>query len=703
MAALPGAATAAQSLIFQGWRMTTPVNPFLAEWTGTYELPPFADITPEHYLPAFEQAFAQNNADIAAIVTNEAEPSFENVIVALERSGKLLGKVGAVFGNLAAADTSDALKAIEREIMPRYAAHEQAIASNAILFARIEKLYQRRDELGLTPEQKRLLERYHLRGVRAGAKLDEAGRKRMSEIAERLATLGTRFSQNVLADEAGYMLLLESEADLAGLPGFLRNAAAATATERGHPGKYAITLSRSSIEPFLQFSSRRDLREEAFRAWISCGANGGDTDNRAIIAEILKLRAERAQLLGFDSFAAYKLEDTMAGTSGAVRALFEKVWEPARVKAAAERDMLAARARAEGDNADIAPWDWRYYAERVRKAEHDLDEAKVKPYFELDRMIAASFETARRLFGLTFNERTDLPRYHPDVRVWEVFGEDGALIGLFYGDYFTRPSKRGGAWMSAFRMQERMDGSVLPVVVNVLNFVKGAPGDPVLLSLDDARTLFHEFGHGLHGLLSDVTYKSLSGTSVLKDFVELPSQLYEHWLLTPEILNAYALHAETGEPMPPELVERLLAARKFNQGFATVEFLAAGIADMDLHEMTDVAPDFDVDEAERRTLARIGMPSEIVLRHRPAHFLHLFSGGGYAAGYYSYLWSEVMDADAFRAFEDTGDVFNPELAAKLRKYVYSSGGSMEPSEAYIAFRGRAPEADALLAKRGLTG
>jgi peptidyl-dipeptidase Dcp len=681
--------------------MTTPENPFLADWTGVHELPPFADITPEHYLPAFEAAFNQDNADIAAIIADPSEPSFDTVIAALERSGRLLSKVASVFGNLAAADTSEPLKAVEREIMPRLAAHGQAIASNTVLFAKIDQLYQRRHELGLSPEQMRLLERYHLGGVRAGARLDEAGRKRLSEIAERLAALGTRFSQNVLADEAGYMLLLESEADLAGLPAFLRNAAAATAGERGHPGKYAITLSRSSIEPFLQFSSRRDLREEAFRAWIGRGMKGGETDNRAIIAEILKLRAERAKLLGFESFAAYKLDDTMARTSEAVRALLEKVWEPARAKAAAERDMLADRARREGDNADIAPWDWRYYAERVRKADHDLDEAQVKPYFELDRMIAASFETARRLFGLTFKERTDLPRYHPDVRAWEVFGADGALVGLFYGDYFTRPSKRGGAWMSAFRSQERMDGPVLPVVINVLNFVKGAPGDPVLLSLDDARTLFHEFGHGLHGLLSDVTYRSLSGTSVLKDFVELPSQLYEHWLLTPEILNDFALHAETGEPMPADLMQRLLAARNFNQGFATVEFVASGIADMDLHEMTGIGDDFDVDAAERRTLKRIGMPAEIVLRHRPAHFLHLFSGGGYAAGYYSYLWSEVMDADAFRAFEETGDVFNPELAAKLRKYIYSSGGSREPGEAYAAFRGRPPEVDALLAKRAL--
>ena len=674
-------------------------NPLIAEWTGPYELPPFAEIKPAHYAPAFQAAFDAHNAEIAAIIADPAEPDFDTVIAARERAGKLLSKAASVFFNLAATDTTEELQAIERDVAPRLASHSQAIATHPALFAKVESLWESRDALGLTPEQMRLLERHYRGHLRSGAKLDEAGRKRMGEIAARLAELGTKFSQNVLADEASYMLLLENEADLAGLPDFLRTAAAATAEARGHPGKYAITLSRSSIEPFLQFSARRALREEAFRAWIARGTNGGESDNRAVIAEILALQAERAKLLGFDSFAAFKLDDTMAKTPEAVRDLLAKVWQPAREKAERERAMLASLALASGDNAAIAPWDWRYYADKVRKAEHDIDEAEVKPYFELNRMIEAAFETARRLFGLTFTERTDLPRYHPDVRVWEVFGADGKPVGLFYGDYFTRPSKRGGAWMTRFRDQERLDGEVKPVIVNVMNFVKSAPGEPALLSLDDARTLFHEFGHGMHGLLSDVTYPSLSGTSVLRDFVELPSQLYEHWLLTPEILNTYARHAETGAPMPPALLKRLLAARNFNQGFSTIEYLAAAIIDMDLHEEAPGA-DFDVDAAERATLARIGMPSEIVLRHRPGHFLHLF-GGGYAAGYYSYLWSEVMDADAFRAFEETGDVFHPELAAKLKRFIYSSGGSIEPTEAYIAFRGRLPDVDALLEKRGL--
>jgi peptidyl-dipeptidase Dcp len=680
---------------------STQHNPLIAEWTGPYQLPPFAAIQAEHFLPAFAAAFDAHNAEIVAIIADPAEPTFDTVIAARERAGKLLSRVAAVFFNLASTDTDDALQAIEREIAPNLAAHGQAIATNPALFAKVESLWQRRDAIGLSAEQMRVLERYYRGHLRSGAKLDETGRKRMGEIAEQLAELGTQFQQNVLADESSYMLLLETEADLAGLPAFLRAAAAATAEARGAPGKYAITLSRSSVEPFLQSCARRDLREAAFRAWIARGTNGGATDNRAVIAELLTLQAERANLLGFDSYAAFKLDDTMAKTPDAVRDLLTRVWRPARDKAAVERAKLASLASESGDNAAIAPWDWRYYAAKLRKAEYNIDEAEVKPYFELNRMVEAAFETARRLFGLTFVERADLPRYHSDVRVWEVFAAGGEPVALFYGDYFSRPSKRGGAWMTAFRSQERLDGDVLPVIVNVMNFVKSAPGEPALLSLDDARTLFHEFGHGLHGMLSDVTYPSLSGTSVLRDFVELPSQLYEHWLLTPDILNSYARHAETGEPMPAELLKRLLDARNFNHGLSTVEYVAAAIIDMDFHEQAP-PPGFDVDAAEQATLVRIGMPSEIVPRHRPGHFLHLF-GGGYAAGYYSYLWSEVMDADAFRAFEETGDVFNPELAAKLKRYIYSSGGTIEPAEAYVAFRGRMPDVGPLLEKRGLAG
>jgi peptidyl-dipeptidase Dcp len=679
--------------------MTATDNPLLTPWTAPFEMPPFAEIGPEHYRPAFDAALAEHNDEIAAIVADPAPPDFDNVIGAMERAGQLLNRVGSVFFNLVATDSDDALQEIERELTPRLAAHRQAISTNQALFAKIDAVYRQRHALGLTSEQLRVLDDIRRMFIRAGAQLDETGRKRAAEIAERQATLSTQFAQNVLADESGYLMLLD-EQDLDGLPGFFRSAAAATARERGHEGKYAVTLSRSSIGPFLQSSARRDLREEAFKAWIARGANGGKTDNRAIIAELLQLRAEKARLLGFDSYAAFGLDDTMAKTPAAVRELLLAVWTPARASAEQDRDELAKIAAAEGGNFAIEPWDWRHYAEKLRKAKHNLDEAELKPYFELDRMIAAAFETARRLFGLRFEPRPDLPVYHPDVRVWEVFDRAGKSIALFVGDYFARPSKRGGAWMSGFREQHKLGGEGRPIVVNVLNLVKGAPGEPSLLSVDDVRTLFHEFGHGLHGMLSDVTYPSVSGTSVKRDFVELPSQLYEHWAMTPEILKAYALHAETGEPMPDEVLGRVLDARKFDQGFATVEYVASALVDMDLHEAARAGEAIDIDAAEIETLERIGMPREIVLRHRPTHFQHLFSGG-YAAGYYSYLWSEVMDADAFGAFEEAGDLFHPETAEKLHRYIYSSGGSMDPAEAYRAFRGRMPDIGALLEKRGL--
>jgi peptidyl-dipeptidase Dcp len=682
--------------------MTATDNPLLAEWPAPYEVPPFADIRLEHYVPAIEAAFVAHLAEIAAIAQNAAEPTFQNVIEPLERSGWLYLRVASAFLNLADVQSTEAIQAIERDVSPRIAAHGHAIATDPGLFAQISAIYEQRDSLGLSREQLRVLEEHYKSRVRAGAHLDEAGRARMAEIAGRQAELATRFSQNVLADENSYLLLLD-EGDLTGLPDFLIAAAAETAKERGHAGKYGITLSRSSIVPFLQFSGRRDLREQAFKAWIARGAGGGETDNRANIAEMLRLRAEKARLLGFATYADYGLDNTMAARPSAVRELLEAVWKPARAQAMAESAGLSAAAAAEGENFALAPWDWRYYAEKVRKAKHNLDEAEIKPYFELDRMIEAAFDTAHRLFGVTVKPRTDLPLYHPDARAWEVFGHDGQPLGLFIGDYFARANKRGGGWMSTYRGQHKLDGNVRPVVVNVLNFAKGAPGEPSLLSMDDARTLFHEFGHGLHGLLSDVTYRSISCTSVKQDFVELPSQLYEHWLLTPEVMGRFALHTVTGEPMPQALMEKLLAARKFDQGFSTVEYVASAIIDMDLHEQAGAEADIDIDAAEAEVLARIGMPDAIVLRHRPTQFLHLFaSSSGYAAGYYSYLWSEVMDADAFSAFQETGDVFDPSTAARLYRYIYSSGGSMDPAEAYRAFRGRMPEIAALLEKRGLS-
>jgi peptidyl-dipeptidase Dcp len=673
-------------------------NPLLSDWRGDFGLPPFGDITSDHFRPAFDRALEAHRAEIDAIAADKAAPTFENTVAALEKSGRDLEKVANVFFVLTGANTGEAIEAVERDISPLLARHSNALYLNRALYGRIAALYDRRDTLGLSPEQARVLDRYHTRFVRAGGALEKPAQDQLAAINERLASLGTQFGQNVLADEKSYAMILE-EGDLAGLPDFARTAARAAAEERGHPGKYAITLSRSSVEPFLQFSARRDLREKLFQAWTKRGENGGATDNRALIAEMVRLRGERATLMGFASFADYRLDDNMAKTPAAARELLDEVWGRARAKAAAERDALQEMVTEEGGNFALAPHDWRYYAEKLRKAKYDLDEAEIKPYFQLDKMIEAAFETANRLFGLSFTA-AGVPLYHPDARAWEVTDKDGRHVGLFVGDYFSRGSKHSGAWMTSLRDQEKLSGDTRPIILNVCNFVKPADGQPALLSFDDARTLFHEFGHAMHGMLSNVTYPSLAGTAVASDFVELPSQLYEHWLEVPEILQKYARHAATGEPMPKALLDRLLATRTFNQGFATIEFTACALLDLDLHARKDETP-LDVDAFEKQRLDAIHMPAEIVMRHRLPHFQHLFSGGGYAAGYYSYMWSEVLDADAFEAFKETGDAFDPATAQRLRDFIYSAGNLRDPAEAYKAFRGRLPSVDALLKKRGL--
>ena len=673
-------------------------NPLLADWAGPFGLPPLTAIKPEHFRPAFDRALSRHRAEIDAIAANPAAPSFDNTIVALETGGRELERVANVFFVLAGADTGDDIEAIERDVSPLLARHSNALYLNSALYARIAELYARRETLGLDAEQARVLDRYHTRFVRAGGALDKPAQDRLAAINERLASLGTQFGQNVLADEKSYLLMLE-EGDLDGLPDFARAAARAAAQERGQPGKYAITLARSSCESFLQFSSRRDLREKIFQAWIKRGENGDATDNRALIAEMVSLRAERAKLLGFKTYADYRLDDQMAKTPQAARKLLDEVWGRARAKAHAERDALQTMITEEGGNFALAPWDWRYYAEKLRKAKFDLDEAEIKPYFQLDKMVEAAFETARRLFGLTFTP-VSVPLYHPDARAWEVNDKSGRHVGLFIGDYFARGSKHSGAWMTSLRDQEKLQGDVRPIILNVCNFSKPAPTEPALLSFDDARTLFHEFGHALHGLLSNVIHPLLAGTSVPSDFVELPSQLYEHWLEVPEILQKYARHAATSDPMPKALLDRLLATRTFNQGFATVEYTACALVDLDIHALPD-AGKLDVSKFEKDDLDRIHMPAEIVMRHRLPHFQHLFSGGGYAAGYYSYMWSEVLDADAFEAFEETGDAFDPTTAQRLRDFIYGAGNLRDPAEAYKAFRGRLPAVDALLKKRGL--
>ncbi|MHC6155288.1 M3 family metallopeptidase [Bradyrhizobium elkanii] len=674
-------------------------NPLLKAWRTPLETPPFAEIKPEHFLPAFEQAFADHSAEVAAITHDPALPDFDNTITALERSGKLLSKVSAVFYDLVSAHSSPAILEIDKEVSPRMARHWNPIMMNAVLFGRIAMLHEKRASLGLTGEQMRLLERTYTRFRRSGAGLDEAAKARMAEINERLAHLGTSFSHHLLGDEQEWFMEL-GEGDRAGLSDTFVAAAKATAEERGMPGKAIVTLSRSSVEPFLQSSSRRDLREKVYKAFTARGDNGNANDNNATIVEILRLREETAKILGFPTYAAYRLEDSMAKTPEAVRGLLERVWKPARARALADRDALQALIAEEGGNFTLASWDWRYYAEKLRQRRANFDDSAIKPYLVLDHMIEAAFDCATRLFGVTFEERKDIPVWHPDVRVWEVKGRDGQHKALFYGDYFARPSKRSGAWMTSLRDQQKLDGAVAPLVINVCNFAKGADGAPSLLSPDDARTLFHEFGHGLHGMLSNVTYPSLSGTSVFTDFVELPSQLYEHWQERPEVLQRFARHYQTGEALPDDLLKRFLAARKFNQGFATVEFVSSALVDLEFHTQP-AAASWDVRAFEQKELEKIGMPAEISLRHRPTQFGHIFSGDHYASGYYSYMWSEVMDADAFGAFEEAGDIFDPATAKRLHDDIYSSGGSRDPEEAYVAFRGREPEPDALLRRRGL--
>jgi peptidyl-dipeptidase Dcp len=669
-------------------------NPLLAQWTGPFGLPPFADIRDEDFAAAFDAGLTEARRTIAAIADASDAPTFANTIEALELAEETLDRVSGVFYNLAGADSTPAREALQRDLAPKMAAFSSEVTMNAALFARIDALWQGRDTLGLTAEQARVLELYRRMFVRAGAALDDAGRKRMAEVKERLAVLSTQFSQNLLADERDWSLPL-STADLAGLPDFVVAAARAAAEERGQEG-HLLTLSRSLIVPFLQFSPRRDLREVAYKAWVARGANGGETDNRAVAAEILRLREERAKLLGYDSFAAYKLETEMAKTPGAVRDLLMRVWTPARAKAEADAAVLAGMMHEDGINGDLEPWDWRYYSDKRRLAEHDLDEAELKPYFGLDAMIEAVFDTASRLFALEFTP-LDIPLYHPDARAWEVT-RNGRHLAVFIGDYFARGSKRSGAWCSSFRGQRKLGGDQRPVVVNVCNFAKPAKGEPALLSWDDARTLFHEFGHALHGMLSDVTYGFIAGTSVARDFVELPSQLYEHWLEVPEVLDRHARHVRTGMPMPAALRDRLLAASTYDQGFGTVEYIASALVDLAFHEGTAPADPMAV---QAEVLGALGMPAAIGMRHATPHFAHVFSGDGYSAGYYSYMWSEVMDADAFDAFREAGDAFDPETARRLETSILAAGGSQEADALYRAFRGRMPGVEPMLRGRGL--
>ncbi|QRM53464.1 M3 family metallopeptidase [Sinorhizobium sp. BG8] len=679
------------------------ISPALVEWNGLNGLPRFDLVEDNAFSSAFDAAFDAHQTEVEAIAGNTAAPTFDNTVTALEIAGDELSRVSALFWNRAGANTNETIQALEREIAPKMSRHYSRIGTNQALFSRIDELWQKREELDLSGEQTRVLERHWKGFVKSGAALAKDKQERLTAINETLAGLGAKFGQNVLADEKSWALLLSEESELAGLPDFLRDAMAAAARERGEDGKYAVTLSRSIIEPFLTFSTNRVLREQAFHAWAARGRNGGETDNREIVKETLALRAEKASLLGYAHYAALKLDNTMAKTPESVNELLTTVWAKAVARAREEEAELAELVVEEGKNHPVMPWDWRHYAEKLRARKFDFSEAELKPYLQLEKIIEACFDVAGRLFGIRAVEKKDVPAYHPDVRVFEIRDRDDRLLAMFLGDYFARASKRSGAWMSAFQSQHKLplkNGAIgeIPIIYNVCNFAKPAEGKPALLSLDDARTLFHEFGHALHGMLSNVTYPSVSGTGVSRDFVELPSQLYEHWLTVPDILKAYAVHYETGQAMPQALLDKVLAARTFNAGFATVEFTSSALVDMAFHTRGPVEDPMAV---QADVLEGLGMPASIVMRHATPHFQHVFSGDGYSAGYYSYMWSEVLDADAFAAFTETGDAFDPEMALRLKTNIYSVGGSIDPEDAYKAFRGKLPSVDAMLVKKGL--
>jgi peptidyl-dipeptidase Dcp len=675
-------------------------NPLLAKWEGPYGgVPPFDRVKVSLFKPALEAAMVEGLAEIDKIAKNPAAPDFENTIAALERSGHMLERVSTLYGVWGATMSTPEYQVVQREMAPRLAAFYDQITQNEALFKRIDAVYNSPAKAKLTPEQQRLTWFYYTNFVSAGARLNADAKKRLSEINQQLAGLFTKFSQNVLAEENEQFIVLKSEDELAGLPQSLRDAAAAAAESKKQPGTWVIMNTRSSIDPFLTYSDRRDLREKAWRMFINRGDNGGEHDNNAIITEILQLRAERAKLLGFPTHAHWRLENTMAKTPERTMELMEAVWKPAVARVHEEVADMQALADKEGAKITIEPWDYRYYMEKVRKAKYDLDQNEIKPYLQLEKLREGIFWVAGELFNFNFTPVANVPVAHPDIRVWQVTDKTSKKhIGLWYFDPYAREGKRSGAWMNAYRTQERIDGEVTTIVSNNANFVKGKPGEPLLISWDDATTMFHEFGHALHGLNSNVTYPSVAGTNVPRDYVEFPSQLLEHWLSTPEVLQRFALHYQTGKPIPQELVDKIARSKTFNQGFATVEYLSAALVDMKLHLAGDRK--IDPDAFERETLAQLGMPKEIVMRHRLPHFLHVFSSDSYSAGYYSYLWSDVLTADAFGAFVEGKGPYDKTVAERLRKYVFSVGNTVDPAEAYRGFRGRDPKVDALMKKRG---
>jgi len=681
---------------------TEAANPLLAEWTGPHGgVPPFDQVRVALFKPALETAMAENLAEVEEIANNPAPPTFENTIVALERTGRALNRVQTLYGVWGATMSGPDFQAVQREMAPKLAAFNDKLSQNEAMFRRVEAVYNSPAKKNLTPEQQRLVWLYYTGLVRSGARLNAEAKARLSQINQTLAGLFTRFSQNVLAEETDQFVVLQDEADLAGLPQSLREAAAAAAVTRKQKAAGVVLNTRSSTDPFLTYSDRRDLREKVWRMFVSRGDNGDEHDNNKLITEILQLRAERAKLLGYPTHAHLRLENAMAKTPERAMALMEAVWKPAVARVHEEVADMQALADKEGAKITIEPWDYRYYAEKVRKEKYDLDQNEVKPYLQLEKLREGIFWVAGQLFGFKFTPVTNVPVAHPDIRVWEVAdNKTGRHIGLWYFDPYARAGKRSGAWMNAYRTQERLNGTITTIVSNNANFVKGKPGEPLLISWDDASTMFHEFGHALHGLNSNVTYPSLAGTAVSRDYVEFPSQLMEHWLSTPQVLNRFAVHYQTGKPIPQTLVDRIKRSATFNQGFTTVEYLSAALIDMKLHLAGDRK--IDPDAFERETLAELGMPREIVMRHRTPHFLHVFSSDGYSAGYYSYLWSDVITADAYEAFVEGGGPYDRHVAQRLYKYIFSVGNTIDPAAAYRSFRGRDPKVEALMKKRGFT-
>jgi peptidyl-dipeptidase Dcp len=675
-------------------------NPFLAEWDTPFGTPPFEKIKLEHYLPAYAEAFKAQNKNIAAIVDNKEEATFENTIVELDKSGTLLNKVSRVFNAMEGAMSNEELQNISREISPKLTKHKDDINLNEQLFKRVKEVYDKKENLGLNTEQKKLLDKYYNKFIRGGINLDEKQKEEFRKINERLALLSLNFGENVLKETNRFELIIENESDLQGLPESVVKGASEAAEEKGYQGKWLFTIHKPSMIPFLQYSAKRDLREKIYRAYFMKGDNNDSLDNKAILAEAINLRLRRAKMLGFNNHSKYVLEEQMAANPQNVYGLLDKLWEPALKRAVAEKNEMQKIIYDEGNDYELMPWDWWYYAEKLKKSKYDLDESELRPYFQLENVIGGVFGLATDLWGIKFKERNDISVYHPDVKVFELKEADGKHIGILYTDYFPRASKRSGAWMDEFRRQYKKDNEmVTPIIYNVGNFSKPTGDKPALLSIDEVNTLFHEFGHALHGLLSDCTYESISATETPRDFVEFPSQVMENWCLHPEVLKKYAKHHETGEAIPDELIKKLQNSRLFNQGFETIEYLAASYLDMDYHTITE-EQEIDINKFEKTAMEKRGLIPEIIPRYRSTYFLHIMSHN-YSSGYYSYIWSEVLDADAFDAFVNSGNIYNPELADRLRKYVLASGGTDDSMKLYRQFRGQDPSIEPLLVKRGL--